>query len=98
MGNPTLDAFDEALADVAKKEYRRLREGLHGCTRASRIDGALESLELLQGGQEPLYHDWDSLFYVTWYQPRQVHLPGTGRSQRRRSRDRPERVDEASGW
>ncbi len=51
-----------------------MREGLHGSTRASRIDGALESLELLQGGQEPLYHDWDSLFYVTWYQPRQVHL------------------------
>ena len=25
-------------------------------------------------GEEPEYNEWDALFYVTWYQPRQINL------------------------
>lgn len=71
---PVCQALDEAIARVAESEYRRLSAGrrpeecLH-CT-----EQALEALGALQRGAEPEYNEWDALFYVTWYQPRQVNL------------------------
>ena len=39
------------------------------------MENALNSLLQLQRGYEPDYNsEWVSLFYLTWFQPRQVHL------------------------
>lgn len=74
MTNPVLQALDEAVAECATRNYDRLRTGLRGRERAKSINDALKSLSLLQEGGEPSYGPWDSLFYLTWYQPRQIHL------------------------
>ena len=41
---------------------------------ARRVGRALDSLGGLQHGIAPTYDEWDALFYLTWYQPRQVSL------------------------
>ena len=41
---------------------------------AARVGTALKSLGGLRFGDSPAYNEWDALFYLTWYQPRQVYL------------------------
>ncbi len=68
-----LEALDEAIATVTWREYMQLRERRPiGFTK--RLERAFESIERLQGRQQPDYDNWDAPFYVSWYQPRQVHL------------------------
>lgn len=38
------------------------------------VENSLHSLDRLKQGDMPDYNDWDALFYLTWYQPRQVNL------------------------
>ena len=70
-----MDALDEAIVNVAKEELNRLRGELspHAITR--NIANALRSLESLQQGHQPDYDDpWVALFYLLWYQPKQINL------------------------
>ena len=68
-------ALDRAIAEVAEVEYARLAQGLSPHHQAQEVDTALQSLRQLQQGVTPDYNsEWVALFYVTWYQPRQVHL------------------------
>ena len=68
-------ALDRAIAEVAEAEYGRLAHGVPLDTQAKRVDAALQSLGRLKQGTPPDYDsEWVVLFYVTWYQPRQVHL------------------------
>lgn len=38
------------------------------------VEKSLRSLDRLKQGDMPDYNDWDALFYLTWYQPRQINL------------------------
>ena len=68
-------ALDRAIAEVAEAEYGRLAHGVPPDAQATQVDAALQSLRRLQQGTPPDYDsDWVVLFYLTWYQPRQVHL------------------------
>ena len=67
-------ALDMAIAKVAVAEYNRLSQGRSPEDVASRVDRALTSLLRLGRGIAPEYNEWDALFYLTWYQPRQVNL------------------------
>ena len=68
-------SLDLAIARVAKNEYHRLSSGKDPEERLNCVTQALESLGRLQHGEMPAYNnEWVSLFYVTWYQPRQINL------------------------
>lgn len=68
-------ALDRAVAEVAAAEYSRLAHGLPLEDEARQVNAALQSLLGLQQGTPPNYDsEWVVLFYVTWYQPRQIHL------------------------
>ncbi len=69
-----LEALDKAIARVAKAEFDRLRDGLETPAVACKIHDALCSMSRLRSDRQPDYDEWDSLFYISWYQPRQVHL------------------------
>ena len=69
------EALDQAIAQVAEAEYGRLSEGMSLGDQAKSVDHALKSLTRLQQGIPPDYRsEWIALFYLTWYQPRQIHL------------------------
>ncbi len=67
-------ALDKAIAKVAEDEYGRLSAGLTPEERAQQVEKALQALRGLASGKRPEYTEWDALMYLTWYQPRQVHL------------------------
>ena len=72
------DALDEAIAKVTWAEYVRLKQRDSGNI-AGRLNRAFRSVDRLQkpdvcGRDKPAYDQWDSPFYMSWYQPRQVHL------------------------
>ncbi len=69
-----LAALDEAIATVAAKEYWRLAAERSSREVAACVHDALDSLDGLKYGRQPAYDEWDALFYLTWYQPRHVHL------------------------
>ena len=73
-GGVLASVLDKAIAGVARKELQRRSEGRPPREVSRRVDGALRALDGLRRGQQPPYDEWDSLFYLTWYQPRQVHL------------------------
>ena len=67
--------LDEAIAAVAEQEFNRLRRITNDDVQlAENINAALDSLAKLQYGVKPEYNEWDALFYLTWYQPRQINL------------------------
>ena len=75
MDLPTTKRLLEgAILEVAKSEYTRLSTGLAPRQVAVRVGRALDSLGRLRQGIAPAYNEWDALFYLTWYQPRQVNL------------------------
>lgn len=66
--------LDRSIADVADGEYRRLKR-LSGSRYHHDVREALRQLGGLKGGDPPKYDDpWVALFYLTWYQPRQINL------------------------
>lgn len=68
-------ALDEAIATVAERKFNQLYEITSDEFQvAENVKAALESLAKLRDGLEPKYNEWDALFYVTWYQPRQINL------------------------
>ena len=69
------DALDKTIATVAEQEFNRLCRGLNDFQVAEQVAIALDELEKLQGRGSPDYNnDWVALFYVTWYQPRQINV------------------------
>lgn len=70
-------ALDASIADVAAKEFDRLSRRLSDQEIAERILRALQALDGLQNNDMPTYNAWDALFYLTWYQPRQINLAYT---------------------
>ena len=71
-------ALDASIADVAAKEFHRISRGMSDQEIATATTHALDSLGRLQTGQRiPNYGEWDALFYLTWYQPRQINLAYT---------------------
>ena len=69
--------LDYAIANLAEAEYGRLStEGSLGTKeRREHVDRALGSLKELQQGRKADYGDeWVAVFYLTWYQPRQIQL------------------------
>lgn len=70
------EAFDTAITRVAGREWERLSRGEKPEGRLNRVANALVSLQKLQSkDQMPDYADeWVALFYLLWYQPRQVYL------------------------
>ena len=74
---PIRDALDRAIADVARAEYARLAEGMDLGEQRLHVNDALESLKDLGRGGKPHYGEWTALFYLTWYQPRHIHLAYT---------------------
>ena len=68
-------ALEQSIMNVANAEYERLAQGMTADQRADRIGRALRSLTLLQTGGMPDYEEaWNALFYMLWYQPKQVNL------------------------
>ena len=70
------DALSGAIIEVAQREFDRLSEGLSSHQIADHISKALEELGKLSSGKGiPDYDDpWVALFYITWYQPRQINV------------------------
>ena len=69
------EALDSAIAEVAKENAARLYKEIPSQRWEESVDSALESLTRLQGCAEPDYDlEWVNVFYLSWYQPRQIHL------------------------
>ena len=69
------DALDKAIATVAEQEFNRLCRDLNDVQVAEQVAKALDELAKLQGRGSPDYNnEWVVLFYVTWYQPRQINV------------------------
>lgn len=69
------DVIDRAIAEVAKQEYQRLTKSLSEEEIVGHVRRALEELKKLGEGGMPAYDcEWVALFYLTWYQPRQINL------------------------
>lgn len=70
------DALSYAIVKVAQEEFERLSRGLTSSQKAHQIGNALTELEKLSRGTGiPDYNNpWVALFYVTWYQPRQINI------------------------
>ena len=70
-----MDALDEAIVNVAEAELNRISTGLSPDAITRNIENALRSLESLQQGHQPDCNDpWVALFYLLWYQPKQINL------------------------
>ncbi len=71
-------ALDDALVTVAHECWFHLAGELDSSDSklyaARKVESSLISLRLLQTGGMPTYNDWDALFYLTWYQPKQINV------------------------
>ena len=81
IDNPKLrtlvaQVLDEAIKTVAEKEFKRLCSATHNDAHqiSTNVSAALNALGKLQDGVEPKYNEWVALFYLTWYQPRQINM------------------------
>ena len=70
------EALSNAIIEVAQNELDCLSVGLTSSEKAHQIGNALTELEKLSRGTGiPDYSNpWVALFYVTWYQPRQINI------------------------
>ena len=68
--------LDEAIATVAEKEFNRLCALTNNDAQvAEDIVKAVKSIKQdLEVGNLPNYNEWQALFYLTWYQPRQINI------------------------
>ncbi len=73
-----LNAIDEAITTVARERFLQLAGDMQSpnllTETAQKVESSLYSLARLQSKSIPEYDDWDALFYLTWYQPRQINL------------------------
>lgn len=77
-GGVVRNALDHAISEVAKEEEHRLFQTMSVLENQRHVEEALDSLLELQKGNEPDYHsEWLQVLYLTWYQPRQIHLAYT---------------------
>lgn len=68
-------ALDNAMWKVADKVFKDLSAGMSAETLTQNVWEALNALGNLQKGNPPDYDDpWVALFYMTWYQPKQIQL------------------------
>lgn len=68
------DILDRAITAVANDEFKRISNGMSRLAKAQKVQYALEELRKLSRGVMPEYDEWVALFYLTWYQPRQINL------------------------
>lgn len=69
------DMVDRAVAKVAEQEFRRLSRALSEEEAVDHVHRALAELRKLREGSVPAYDcEWVALFYLTWYQARQINL------------------------
>ena len=69
------NALDKAIVTVAEQEFNRLCRGLNDRQVAEQVAKAQDELEKLRGRGSPDYNnEWITLFYITWYQPRQINV------------------------
>ena len=69
------EVIDLAIGEVAEEEFQRLARGLSEQEIVAHVRRALEELKKLGEGGMPAYDcEWVALFYLTWYQPRQINL------------------------
>lgn len=67
--------LDSAIAEVATTYYDRLTRCMSHPDKREFVNQALEELLKLQKGNSPDYNSEGTvLFYLTWYQPRQIFL------------------------
>ena len=66
--------LDEAIRHVAEAEFVRLSRNRREEEIRKTVRDALEALGTLQQGEQPDYDCWVALFYLTWYQPRQIYI------------------------
>ncbi len=67
--------LDKAIVTVAAQEFNRLAGDLNNDRIvAEKVTEALEALDRLQSGYKPEFNEWEALFYLTWYQPRQINI------------------------
>lgn len=68
-------ALDRAITRVANNQYNGLSDKMSPTELGDKVHWSLNSLRELQRGNPPNYNDpWIALFYITWYQPKQIHL------------------------
>ena len=67
----------QAITEVASKEYQRLCGGSRRSEVAEQLTDALKQLRGLRRGVMPIYNNWVSLCYLTWYQPHHINLAYT---------------------
>ena len=72
-------AIDDAISVVAQEQWFRLAGNMQSVDdrvyAAWSVQKSFESLgRLKQDRGIPDYDEWDALFYLTWYQPEQIHL------------------------
>ena len=69
------EALSEAIVQVARNEFVRLSRGLEHDQKSECVEDALRQLRDLGRGIMPNYDNrWVALFYLTWYQPRQINI------------------------
>ena len=67
--------IDRAIAEVAEQEFRRLRRGMSNEEVVRNVCGALTEVAKTGECGRPNYHcEWVALFYLTWFQARQINL------------------------
>ena len=70
--------LEEALVKIAEEKWQKLVANLRSSDsrdlEKQYVEKSLRSLKRLQEDGMPNYDEWDSLFYFTYYQPRQVNL------------------------
>lgn len=67
-------ALDSAIVKVAARQFQRLSRGLSTRQIAMEVYRSLASFEDLKKDVMPRYNEWDALFYLLWYQPKQINL------------------------
>ena len=67
-------ALDSAIVNVAATQFQHLSRGLSTRQIAMQVHRSLVSFEDLKRDVMPRYNEWDALFYILWYQPKQINL------------------------
>ena len=69
------DALDRAIAEVAEAEFKRLSDQLVTDSPGAALGRAVESLHRgLEPQSQPSYSEWEALYYLRRFLPRQVNL------------------------
>ncbi len=76
MSRASKSIIEQAIAEAAETEYRRVTHGLSDAEKTRRVEYALRELQKLRGDlMLPDYRDAVvALFYTLWYLPSQVNL------------------------